>query len=283
MQNLRAGTGGSCGHSTPGCRTERVCLGRSCWSLEEGLWSLPGRGGGLLGHRGSRPCEVRERWGWGGEDAVGRAGSSWHLLPMALWHWSAADEGLPELLPYPRSPQGLAHSGCPKSRAGAGKGRSARAGSQELCVGPRHTCKLAASVNSVTGEETEAQKGKVTCPGSHSYFSVKATPGSSAGLGCCRRRTMTAWEKEGHILAEERASERACCGLQQQVGPNTASLLRSALGPSFPCPPPRLFISGSSHSQALTVCPLVKAGGRDPLAALTLSSWVTLSKSSIRL
>lgn len=94
---------------------------------------------------------------------------------------------------------------------------------------------------------------------------------------------MTAWEKEGHILVEERASGRACCGLQHQVGPNIASLLRSALGPSFPCPTQLLFISGSSHSQALTVCPLVKAGGHDPLAALTLSSWVTLSKSSIRL
>lgn len=51
--------------------------------MEEGRWSLPGRGGGLLGCRG-RPCEVRERWGWGEEDAVGRADSSWHLLLMAL-------------------------------------------------------------------------------------------------------------------------------------------------------------------------------------------------------
>ena len=115
--------------------------------MEEGLWSLPGRGGGLLGCRG-RPCEVRER-GWGEEDAMGRAGSSWHLLPMALWHWTPDDEGLRELSPYPRTPQGLAHSGCPKSRAWAGKGRSARARSQELCISPRHTCRLASSVNPV--------------------------------------------------------------------------------------------------------------------------------------
>lgn len=146
-------------------------------------------------------------------EAVGRAGSSWHLLPMALWHWPPADEGLPELSPYPRSPQGLAYSGCPKSRAGAGKGHSARAGSQELCVGPRHTCKLTSSVNSMLQVRKQAQKGKVTCLGLHSYFSVKATPGSSAGLGCCWRRTMTAWGKEGHILAKQRASGRACCGL----------------------------------------------------------------------
>lgn len=53
---------------------------------------------------------------------MGRAGSSWHLLPMALWHWTPDDEGLRELSPYPRTPQGLAHSGYPKSRAWAGKG-----------------------------------------------------------------------------------------------------------------------------------------------------------------
>lgn len=78
---------------------------------------------------------------------MGRADSSWHLLLMALWHRTPAVEGLQELSLYPRSPQGLAHSGCPKSRAWAGKGCSARARSQELCIDPRHTCRLASSVN----------------------------------------------------------------------------------------------------------------------------------------
>lgn len=55
---------------------------------------------------------------------------------------------------------------------------------------------------------------------------------------------MTAWEKEGHGLVEERASERVCGGIHSRWEPRTAL-------PVLPfCVPLHLFISWSSHSQA---------------------------------
>ena len=57
-----------------------VHLGRSLWGLEEGLCSLPGRGGMLLGLKG-RPCKVRERW----------EGLSGHKLAFAPYDSLAPD------------------------------------------------------------------------------------------------------------------------------------------------------------------------------------------------
>lgn len=98
----------------------------------------------------------------------------------------------------------------------------------------------------VTGVETEAQKGKSDLPRVTQPYFPRVTRAYS-WAGCCRRHTlMTAWEKEGQVLAEERALRRACCEAHGRWVPY------SILPPQhcwsfFPVSPPVLVTFSSTH------------------------------------
>lgn len=112
---------------------------------------------------------------------MGCRGTAWHWLPMALWHQTTADRGLPALSCVPTAqrpgPQWLssipAHSPTPGIWEGEEHPARASPVSEWLVL----CCRW----------DTEVLKREVTCPGSASFSFAKTAPRSSPGLELCPR------------------------------------------------------------------------------------------------